>query len=188
LDVARAFGGAASALASVASEYGANQILIARRGGAWGTIHQVAATTARDEAATDGTSRIVDGNGWDVVELSPRSRLAFRIASQAGLDLELRFRGAVDGQPQPDRAFRLLAVGPADEERPLGDYHLPATDSEEWQIITVRVDVWAGERMAIEAIDPVAIQSILGFARSSPPPGWHVARETPDAILLEPDR
>ena len=186
-DVARAFNGAPIALALAADQYGADRILLARRGETWGTIHQVAATTARNDEATEGTTRIVDGNGWDVVELSPGSRLVFGIAPQVGIGLELRFRGAVDGQPAPDRAFRLLAVGPAGDERILGEFLLPATGDEEWQIASTQADLRLGERLAVEAINDVAIQSLLGFVAPSPMPGWHVASETQDAVLLERD-
>ena len=48
-DVARAFNGAPIALALAADQYGADRILLARRGETWGTIHQVAATTARND-------------------------------------------------------------------------------------------------------------------------------------------
>jgi hypothetical protein len=187
-DVARAFGGESTALGSVASEYGAEQILLARRGDAWGVIHQVAATAAGDHGPADGTTHIVDGNGWDVVELSPGTRLAFRITSQGPVDLEMRFRADLTGGAVPARAFRLLAVGPTTDARILGEYLLPATSAEEWQITTTRVDLQASERLAMEAIDPVMIQSILGFVASSPPRGWHIARETEDAVLLERDR
>jgi hypothetical protein len=186
-DVARAFNGAPISLVLVADDYGADRILFARRGEAWGTVHQVAATTARDVQASDGSSRIIEGNGWDVVELSPGSRLTFGIAPQAGIVLELRLRGALNGRPVPDRAFRLLAIGPADDARVLGEYLLPATGEEEWQIVSTRVDLRIGERLAIEAIDDMAIQSFLGFVVPSPIPGWRVALETPDAVLLERD-
>jgi hypothetical protein len=185
-DVARAFGGAPSALGSVASEYGAAGILLARRGDAWGVIHQVAATAAADEAPT-GTS-VVDGNGWDVVALSPGARLAFPIEVQGPVGLEMRFRADVLGGPVPDRAFRLLAVGPTNDVRLLGEYLLPATSIDEWQIVTTRVAFRGGEQLVLDAINPLMIQSILGFARSSPPPGWHVGRLTEDAVLLERDR
>lgn len=185
-DVARAFGGATSALGSVADEYGAARILLARRGDAWGVIHQVAATAAADEAPT-GT-RIVDGNGWDVVALSPGAKLAFPIEAQGPVNLEMRFRADVPDGSVPDRAFRLLAVGPTSDVRVLGEYLLPATSIEEWQIVTAKVAFRGGEQLVLVAIDPLMIQSILGFARSSPPPGWHVGRLTEDAVLLERDR
>lgn len=186
-DVARAFSGPPTALGSVASEYGAQQILLARRGDAWGVIHQVAATAAGEHEAANGTTRIVDGNGWDGVELGPGARLEFRIVSQGPVDLDMRFRADVAGGAVPDRSFRLLAVGPTDDARVLGEYVLPATSAEEWQITTTRVDLQAGERLVVEAVDPVMIQSILGFVASTPPQGWRVARETEDAVLLERD-
>jgi hypothetical protein len=186
-DVARAFDGSPAALASVAGKYAADRILLARRGDAWGLIHQVAATAARDRQAAVGTVRIVDGNGWDAVELTPGSKLAFPITSLVAVDLEMRFLGKGAGQAVPDRAFRLLAVDPTGVERDLGVFVLPATSVDEWQITSARIELRSVEQLALEAIDRVTIQSILGFFPTPPPNGWHVARETQDAILLERD-
>jgi hypothetical protein len=188
MDIALAFDGAPADLISVASEYGADRILLARRGVAWGTIHQVAATAASLEPPPNATARIVDGNGWDVVELAAGARLIFRIEAPGVIDLALRFRGAAEDRSVPDRAFRLLAIGPAGEVRLLGEYALPATGAEEWQVASAQVELQAGDRLAVEAIDPVTIQSILGFtAPAAPPPGWHIATEIPDAVLLQRD-
>ena len=107
MDVWRAFSGDVGALATVAGEYEADRILIARRGSAWGLIHQVAATTALVEPPPNRTARIVDGNGWDVVELAAGSRLTFGTEVPGGIDLEMRFRGAAEGRSVHDRSFRL---------------------------------------------------------------------------------
>ena len=187
LDVGAAFGGTPGALEVVASEYGADRILLARRGEAWGLIHQVAATAPRDGEGTSGTGRVVEGNGWDAVELSPGARLAFPLFQPGSIDLELRFIGIEDGRPAPERAFRLLAVGPADEAQVIGEYRLPATTVDRSQAVAARLDLQPGEQVVVEAVDRVVVQSILGFVTASPPPGWHVAVETDDAVLLERD-
>jgi len=46
------------------------------------------------------------------------------------------------------------------------------------------VELRPGERVAIEAIDPITVQSVLGFVAEGPPPAWQVERETADAVVL----
>jgi hypothetical protein len=82
---------------------------------------------------------------------------------------------------------RLLAVA-SGAERDLGELVVPATATDAWQVVSAEVVLRPGERLAIEATDRVTIQSALGFVATGPPPGWQVARTTPDAVVLEPVR
>jgi hypothetical protein len=188
-DVARAFDGYPSSLGAVAAEYDAHRILLARRGETWGLVHQVAATAAELGRSATGPYRIIDGNGWDAVELDAGGGVAFAIGPPDDpADLEIRFLGTERGRTIPDRHFRLLAIRPSGAPRLLAESVVPATSVEEWQIVMARVELGPGERLEVEAVDPVTVQSVLGFVRpDGPPSGWHVALETPDAVMLEPD-
>ncbi|HEX3428342.1 MAG TPA: hypothetical protein VHS36_06010, partial [Candidatus Limnocylindrales bacterium] len=171
-------------LLAIADTYHADRILLARRGDRWGVIHQVASVAATAPAGTSGSATIVDGNGWDAVSLSPGARLVMPIAAPAGpIGLEIKVLGQQAGQPVPDRRMRLVAVGLAGG-RPLGDFTVPATSVDDWQVVRAEIDLRPGESLAIEAVDGVTIQSVLGFASATAPAGWHVAETTPDAVLL----
>ena len=61
---------------------------------------------------------------------------------------------------------------------------MPATLLDEWQAVKTEVDLRPGERLAIEAVDPVMVQSILGFVATGLPNGWQIVRTTPDAVVL----
>ena len=183
-DIARAFRGDPTELAAVADLYGAERILLAVRGGRWGVIQQVAAVAARQPGGTSGAATIVDGNGWDGVALDPTARVVFAPATaDRPLGLEIRLLGAQANQPVPDRRVRLIAVGNAGE-RGLADLVAPATLLDEWQVLKTDVTLRPGERLAIEAIDAVTVQSVMGFVASGPPNGWQIIRTTPDAVVL----
>jgi hypothetical protein len=183
-DVARAFRGSPTELGSIADLYGAERILLARRGDRWGVIHQVAAMAAKESGGTSGAATIVDGNGWDGVALDPGGRVVVAPAvAGTPVALEVRFLGAQANQAVPDRHVRLFAVG-GGGERELGDLVVPATLLDEWQVVKTEVTLQPGERLAVEAVDPVTIQSILGFVATGPPSGWQIVRTTPDAVVL----
>jgi hypothetical protein len=183
-DIARAFRGNLTELASVADLYGAERILLARRGDRWGLIHQVAAMAAKEPGGTSGPATIVDGNGWDGVALDPGGRVVIAPAAvNQPIALEVRFLGAQANRAVPDRRVRLIAVG-SGGERGLADLLVPATILDEWQVVKADVKLAPGERLAIEAVDPVTVQSALGFVASGPPNGWQVVRTTPDAVVL----
>ena len=65
---------------------------------------------------------------------------------------------------------------------------VPATGTDDWQVIPAKVSLQPGVRLAIEAVDPVSVQSILGFVPAATPAGWHATTMTDDAVLLERDR
>ncbi|HEY7131344.1 MAG TPA: hypothetical protein VH440_03780, partial [Candidatus Limnocylindrales bacterium] len=186
-DLLRAFTGDPSALTAIADQYGADRILLARRDDRWGLLHQVAAVVAAQPGGVAGTATIREGNGTDSVALEPGARLIVAPAiPDRPIDLEIRFAGGSPAQPAPDRRARLVAVG-SEGDRPLGDLLVPATSTEAWQVIPASVTLRPDERLAIEAVDPLAVQSVLGFVPATAPPGWRVATTTDDAVLLERD-
>lgn len=183
-DLARAFRGDPAELGAVADAYAADRILIAQQDGRWGVIQQVAALAARVPGALTGPSRIVDGNGWDDVDIEPGARLAFDLAAtDRPLHLELRFVGEAGNQGAPERRLRLIATGAAGARELVG-LVLPATAVDAWQVIGADVELRSGERLVVEAIDEVALQSFLGFVATSAPPGWQTVATTSDAVVL----
>jgi hypothetical protein len=189
-DIARAFRGDPSDLVSVADTYGADRILLARRGDEWGVIHQVAAIAAMQPGGTAGPATLVDGNGWDAVALEPGGRVVFAPAAAVAdrpISLDIRFLGAQANRAVPDRRVRLVAVE-GSGERDVGDLVVPATVLDEWQVVAAEIDLQPGERLAIEAVDGVTVQSVLGFVSTGPPNGWRTVRTTPDAVVLERSR
>jgi len=183
-DMARAFRGDPADLVSVADTYHADRILLARRGDRWGIIQQVASVVAKMPGGTVGSATVVDGNGWDAVGLAPGARVLMPIAApDRPLALELKFLGRESGQPGADRRVRMIAVS-VNGERDLGDLVVPATASDDWQVVRTDVALRPGERLAIEAVDPVSLQSVLGFASIDAPAGWRTVATTPDAVVL----
>jgi hypothetical protein len=182
--MARAFRGDPADLVSVADAYHADRILLARRGDRWGVIQQVASVAAKTPGGTVGSATIVDGNGWDAVGLASGARVLMAIAAPARpIGLELKFLGRESGQPVADRRVRLIAVSP-NGERDLGDLVVPATATDDWQVVRTDVALRPGESLAIEAVDPVTLQSVLGFASTDAPAGWRTVATTPDAVVL----
>ena len=184
-DVGRAFDGDPIDLTAIADEYEANRVLLARRGDAWGSIHQVATIAALDPARVAGAAAVVDGNGWDAMSLEPAARLV-AVPAQAGgpVALEMRVAGTLDNHGLPARRFRVLAVS-GGHARDLAEAVAPATTVEDWQVLRADVVLRPGEAIAIEAIDPITVQSVLGFVPGVVPAGWRLADETPDAVVLE---
>jgi hypothetical protein len=185
-DLDRALDGDPATLAAVAAAYNADRILLARRGDQWGVIHQVAAVAASGTgtAITSGGTTVVDGNGWDAVSLAAGARLVMTFADQGQpIALEIRFLGEEANRAVPDRHVRLVAVG-GDGDRPLTELVVPATELDAWQVVKATVELRPGERLAIEAVDPVTVQSTLGFVMAAPPHGWATLSETPDSVLL----
>jgi hypothetical protein len=184
-DVARAFRGDWAELASVADSYNADRILLARRGDRWGVLQQVAAVAAKEPGGISGPATVVDGNGWDAVALEPGARLVLAPAvAGRPLALEVRFLGADVNRPVPDRRVRLIAVG-IGGERDVGDLVVPATIVDNWQVVEAEIQLQPGERLTIEAVDGVTVQSVLGFVATGPPIGWQTIETTPDAVVLE---
>ena len=183
-DVRRAFDGDPADLAAVAEIYRADRILLARRGDRWGLVDQVASVVAAEPGDVTGSTSVIKGNGWDTVQLAAGARLLVPLQVVGRpIDLEIRFAGPANGRPAPDRRVRLLAVGPSGW-RPLTDLAVPASPLLDWEVIPVQVTLGDGERLAIEAVDPVAVQSIRGFVDPMPPAGWQPTTATADAVVL----
>ena len=183
-DVQRAFDGDPSSLTDVARIYGADRILLARRGERWGLLDQVASIVASEPGGVAGATTVEKGNGWDSVKLAQGGRLIVSVSGAAQpIELEVRFGGPADGQTGPDRRVLLIAIGAAGE-RPIGNLAVPASALDDWEVVRAQVSLEDGERLAIEAIDPVAVQSVRGFVNASPPPGWRLTTSTADAVVL----
>jgi hypothetical protein len=183
-DLGRAFQGGSSSLASVADAYQAHRILLARRGDRWGVIQHVAAVAAQAPGGESGPATVVEGNGWDAVALAAGARLVMDVATfDQPMALELKFSGKAGTLPVADRQVRLLAIG-SGGERTVADLVVPATANEDWQVVQADVTLRMGERLAIEAVDPVTVQSMLGFVAATPPSGWKTIASTPDAVVL----
>jgi hypothetical protein len=119
------------------------------------------------------------------MSLEPAARLV-AVPAQAGgpVALEMRVAGTLDNHGLPARRFRVLAVS-GDDARDVAQVIAPATTVEDWQVVRADVVLRPGEAIAIEAIDPITVQSVLGFVPGVVPAGWRLADETPDAVVLE---
>ena len=140
------------------------------------------ASLAMSSADSGATAR--EGNGWDLVDLAAGGRLVLPTAVTGPLDLELRFEGKRDNASVPARRFRLLAGGIAGGERPLADLVVPPSGPNDWEVLHTSIDLGTGESLLLEALDPMSLQSVRGFASAAPPTGWQVVRQTADAVLL----
>jgi hypothetical protein len=144
----------------------------------------VAAVAARAPGGESGPATVVEGNGWDAVALTPGARQIMAVATfDQPIGLELKFSGKAGALPVADRHVRLLAIG-SGGDRDVGDLVVPATATDDWQVVHADITLRTDERLAIEAVDPVTVQSMLGFVAATPPSGWQVIASTPDAVVL----
>ncbi|MEO8572022.1 MAG: DUF6541 family protein [Chloroflexota bacterium] len=179
-DLAKAFSGDVASLVATADRYGASQILLARRGATLGLIGEPAVSAAAAGRVT-GSSRILQGNGWDAEILDPGSILTIPVATAGRIDLEIRILTAGGGGLAPASGalhFRLHAGATVQE--------LAATPiaGAEFAVVRTTVDFAAGMPLRLEAVDPVAVQSITGFVSDpGPPPGWTVSKQNEDAVV-----
>ncbi len=207
-DLAKALDGDPAAMTAVADRYGADRILLGRRGAAIGRISRVATLTAMEPGATSGPSRVLAGNGWDAVVLEPGSSLAFGVA-EAGAPIELEIRvlpgrrpvsGPIETSdtdpflaPVPGSATGALGLGGTDMarrfrvlagDRVVDEFSVPLGDTIDFQVVRSQVTLASGERLVIEALDRIAIQSVTGYVPDDgPPPGWRTVTATPDAVV-----
>jgi uncharacterized protein DUF6541 len=211
-DLASAFHGDVAALTSLADRYGGDRIVLARRDDALGLISQPAALAATASDATAGPTRILPGNGWDAVVLEPGGSVAFSLAPVGKpIDLEIRVlprltggagdgpAGVDSGDPDTPAATPVEptggALGPGGDptarrlrvlagERPVAEIRVPFTGSDDFIVVTARVELAPGERLVLVGDDRIAVQSVTGFlADFGPPPGWSVIEETADAVV-----
>jgi hypothetical protein len=180
-DLASALEGDPLALAQIADRYAATDILLARRRNDWGLIDIVAGL------AVDGSNRgvaIRAGNGWELVDLDADAHLALPLRASGPIYLELRFEGIGANGPRPARRFRLIGVDPAGGEHNLAEMTVPPSGSDTWQAIPVSIDLPADDRLVLDALDPLSVQSVRGFVPAELPAGWLVRTQTDDAVLL----
>jgi hypothetical protein len=212
-DLASALTGDVAAMTAVADRFGADRIVLGRRGGLVGRISRVAALAAAEPGATTGSTRVLPGNGWDAVVLEPGSRLSLPLAS-AGEPIELEIRvlprfgavasetgpgGAGDSEsldgvvaPAPPTAGSLGPGGtPAARrlrvlagDRVVDEISVPYTGSSDFVVVRSRVTLEPGQPLVLEGADRIAIQSVTGYVPDDgPPPGWQTVTETDDAIV-----
>jgi len=191
-----AFDGEPSDMASVAASRDARWIVLARRGDRLGvfdaaTVPATAAPGLRSDAAAP-----VSGNGWDAMGLAAGSWLDLPVRATGDTDLEIR----VLGSPVPgfvsERRFVVHVLGSDGAERGVNSLTAPGARDDPWQVLDAQLDIQAGDRLRIEAVDPITVQSVRGFLSaseplapgSSPIPGWRVSMMTADAVVLEPER
>jgi hypothetical protein len=180
-DLANALRGDPAELVATADRYGADRIVLARRGPTVGSISQPAVMAAAAAGVT-GTTQPIEGNGWDAVVLEPGATLAIPIDATGPVDLEIRLLtgpaagSVVDGQSR----FRLHAGDTVTDLTATSD---PDSD---FSVVTTSVDLPAGATLRLEAVDPITVQSVTGFVPDpGPPPGWSVATATDDAVVWQ---
>lgn len=179
-DVGRAFSGDPAALASVADAYDARIAIVALRNGRWGLVDVSAAL-----APTKGNARVVAGNGWDGVELPAGAQLHLPVEATGAVDLEIRLVSTPATPAGRDRTVTISATQPDGTLRELARIVAPATAGT-WQVIRATVSLEGGTPPVLTASAPVTVQSIRGFVGlATPPAGWRVTAETPEAALLE---
>ncbi len=181
-----AWSGDVAALTAAADRFDAQRIVIPRDGERWALVDLAAAAVVEADPRPAPGARIVEGNGWDAVELEAGERLVLPAGATGSLDVAVRVAGLGGGQA-PAVSLGLLAV-PADGRgagRSLATIDLPA-GSDPWRRGTAAVTLAAGERLAVEARTPAVLQAVAGWApRPAVPAGWRVATETDEATVLE---
>ncbi|MEP6638132.1 MAG: DUF6541 family protein [Chloroflexota bacterium] len=193
-DLAAALRGDVGALVGAADRYGADRIVLARRGATIGLIGQPAGLAATAGGVT-GTAHVLQGNGWDAEALDPGATLTVPVAASGRIDLEIRVLTgsadpAVTGAPvsnskatpiaTPAPRFRLRAGNTSVELTAA-----PVADAI-FTVVAASVDLAAGAPLRLEAIDPVTVQAITGFVPDpGPPAGWTVTKRTDDAVVWQ---
>ncbi|MEO8437929.1 MAG: hypothetical protein ABI562_05680 [Chloroflexota bacterium] len=197
-DLAAALRGDVNALVATADRYGADRIVLARRGTTLGLIGQPAVSAAT-AGGVAGTASVLQGNGWDAEVLQPGAILTIPVSASGPIDLEVRILTGVGADPAatdgatPDpwappagstaTRFRLVAGDTAVE---LAAAPVPG---EAFTVVTASIDLPAGAGLRLEAIDPVTVQSITGFVPDpGPPAGWSIGSRTDDAVVWQRTR
>lgn len=178
-DLAAALRGDVDALVATAERYGADRIVLARRGGTVGLIGQAAVPAATAGGVT-GATRVRQGNGWDAQVLEPGSVLTVPVAASGPVALEIRLVTDAVIPPAAGPRFRLRAGGTVTDLTAV-----PLADAD-FTIVTANIEMPTGSALHLEAIDRITVQSITGFvADPGPPPGWRVSATTDDAIVWQ---
>ena len=182
-ELAAALWGDPAFLVTTADVYGADRIVLARRGATIGLVSQPATVAATDGRVT-GATRIVEGNGWDAVALDPLATLSIPMSAPGPIDLEIRLlTPAVGETAAPASRFRLHAG------ETVTDLTATPDPNADFTVVKTSVSLPAGTPLRLEAIDPVTVQSVTGFvADPGPPAGWSVATTTDDAVVWQRDQ
>ena len=180
-DLARAFSGAPGALAAVADAYGARTIVIARRDGRWGVVDVSTALLAPPTGV-----KVVEGNGWDGLELSAGSRVQIPFTATGPIDLEIRLvdRGLALPSGAAAPVLSLLAARPNGTVQHLGSVSARLAGGLS-TVVSASIALGAGDTLVVSTNATVTIQSVRGFVPAPAISGWRVVRETPDAVVLE---
>ena len=211
--LASALTGDVAALTAVADRFGADRIVLGRRGDAVGRISRVAALAAAAPGATTGSTRVLEGNGWDAVVLEPGSSLSFPLAStEVPIELEIRVLpriGAIAGEAGPAGAgdsesgdgvvapapLTAGSLGPGGTpavrrlrvlagDRLVDEISVPYTGSSDFVVVRSTVTLEPGQPLVLEGADRIAVQSVTGYVPDDgPPPGWQTLTDTEDAIV-----
>ena len=183
-DLAASLRGDVASLVATADRYGADRIVLARRGSSVGLIGQPAVVAAETGGSTGTTVRI-DGNGWDAEALASGASLTVPVAAQGRIDLEIRLltTASADAGPAggiPAARFRLVTGTDVTE------LTASPTPGAAFSVVAVAVDLPVGAPVRLEAIDPITVQSVTGFmADPGPPAGWTLATTTDDAVVWQ---
>lgn len=187
IDLLRAFSGDPAALADAADRFEMDLIVLARRDDLLGLIDQTAAVIpTADPTAARGPWSILQGNGWDALELQSRSSVAIEAGRGGFVNLAIRAQSA---RERGRSLMRLVATAADGTERTLLESIVDRTGRlENWPVIEWFGYVAADESVRIEAGAPLYVQSIRGYvAPTEPPAGWAVRLETPDVVVLARD-
>jgi hypothetical protein len=195
VDLLRAFDGDPADLAAVAASYDASSIVLAQQDGLVGLFDAAAVPVAAHVGAVSGAAETVTGNGWDALALQANTSVELPLRAAGPVHLAIRLAGAQAGVAAPLRRFQLQVV-PAPGPIRRVEVEAPATNVDLWQVVTADVDLGPGDRLILQAEDPLTIQSVRGFMRvgdtlsvgAEPIPGWRVSATTPDAVALVPVR
>jgi hypothetical protein len=184
IDLFRAFDGDPASLAGIADRFGMDLIVVAKRDGRLGLIDQTAAVIpAADPAAVRGPWSILEGNGWDALELESRSSVAIDAGRGGFVHLAIRAQSA---RERGRSVMRLIATAADGSERTLLESIVDrAGRLENWPVIEWFGDLAAGESVRIEAGAALYVQSIRGYVDPPDlPAGWVVRVDEPDFVVL----
>jgi hypothetical protein len=184
IDLFRAFSGDAASLTDVADRFGMDLIVIAKHDDLLGMIDQTAAVIpAADPGAVRGPWSVLEGNGWDALELESRSSVAIQAGRGGFVHLAIRAQSA---RERGRSVMRLVATAADGSERTLLDSVVDrAGRLENWPVIEWFGYVAADESVRIEAGAALYVQSIRGYvAPPELPAGWVVRHDEPDFVVL----
>jgi hypothetical protein len=174
----------------VAQEYDARTILVARRGDSLALVDASAAVAATRNGAVSGTAAPAAGNGWDGLAMGAGASLDVPIQATGQVDLEIRILAGTGAGPAPARRMALVVVAPDGSVRSRSAVPVPSS-RDGWVIATVTVSTVAGDRLRIEAVDAMTVQSVRGFVPAGPltpgehpVPGWSITLANDDVVML----